>query len=124
VTEHDRQVFFLIEELTECGMDFSLESVADHGGRVCSKRVIADGFAVIRRGGTDLGDNNFLAGDEAKVVIDHLRKTEDYVIMAEPWAPLGSEDDFDLIHRYAADVPEAVAEARRRHAERRAQFCP
>jgi hypothetical protein len=35
------------------------------------------------------------------------------------WAALGPEDEPDLIFRYAADDPEAGAEARRRHAELR-----
>ena len=41
--------------------------------------------------------------------------------LAEDFKP---EDEFKLIHRYAADEPEAIAEVRRRNAERRAQLCP
>ena len=41
------------------------------------------------------------------------------MILDAPWAGIGPEDEPDLIYRYAADEPEAVAEVRRRHAERR-----
>ena len=124
MTGYDRQLFILIEELTDCGMVMSPQSTIDYWGREHTKRVLADGFAVIRRGGADLDDANFLDAEEAHVVIDHLRKTDDYANIEGPWAPIGPEDEFDLIRRYAADDPEAVAEVRRRHAERRATLCP
>ena len=123
MTDYDRRLFFLIEELTDCGIVMSLRSTVDDWGREHTKRVIADGFAVIRPEGADLDDGNFLDVEAANAVIDHLRKTDNYVIIAGPWAAIGPEDDPDLIRRYAADDPEAVAEVRRRHAERRARLC-
>jgi hypothetical protein len=38
--------------------------------------------------------------------------------------PIGPEDDQDLVRRYATDEPDAVAEVRRRRAERQATLCP
>jgi hypothetical protein len=92
-------------------------------------RVIEDGFAVARRnrdadkdGGLD--DANFVSTEDARTLVNHLRKTawdapDAYVIHDAPWAGIGPEDEPDLIYQYAADDPEAVAEVRRRHAERR-----
>jgi hypothetical protein len=125
VSDLDRRLVFLIEELTDCGMVFSLESVVDLWGRDRTARVINDGFAVVRnspdawRGDSGLSDDNFLPVEDAVVLIHHLKKTDDYLILEGPWAPICPESELDLILRYAADDSAAVAEIRKRHAERR-----
>jgi hypothetical protein len=124
MNDHDRQLFLLIEELTDCGMVMSLQSTVDHWGREHTKRAIADGFAVIRRTGTDLGDGDFVPTTDAAAVVDHLRRADEYVIIAGPWAAIGPEDDPSLILRYAADDPDDLAEVRRRSAEKRAALWP
>jgi hypothetical protein len=127
--DHDRALFALITELTDEGMVYDLKGVLDMYGRERAARVVADGFAVIRRrrdvdapGGLD--GMNFVPTEDARIVVNHLRKKpwdspDAYIILAGPWAALGPEDDPSLILRYAADDPQAVAEVRLRHAERR-----
>jgi hypothetical protein len=129
VTGSDRKLLELIAELTDEGMVWPLKHVLDTWGREPAARVIADGFAVVRQrrdadkdGGLD--DANFVSAKDARILVYHLRETEwdapeAYVILAGPWAAIGPEDDTDLIFRYVADDPEAIAEVQRRHAERR-----
>lgn len=123
----DRKLLGLITELTDEGMVWPLKMALDTWGRERAARVVADGFAVLRnRRNADadggLGDANFVPTEDAPVVIHHLRKTawdapDAYVIVAGPWGAIGPEDEPDLIFRYVADDPDAVAEVRRRHAE-------
>jgi hypothetical protein len=125
----DRQLLTLITELTDEGMVWPMKSALDTWGRNRVARVIEDGFAVVRQrrhaeadGG--LGDLDFISAEEARVLVYHLPKTasdapDAYVIHAGPWAAIGPEDEPDLIFRYVADSPEAVAQVRHRHAELR-----
>jgi hypothetical protein len=119
VSDVDRKLVSLIEELTDSGLVWPLAQVVGEWGRELPARVITDGFAVVRRGGDDLDDDSFLPIDDAVVVLHHLRKGDDYVIAEGPWGPICPEDEPELISLYAADEPKAVTEVRRRHAERR-----
>ncbi|HEY2353587.1 MAG TPA: hypothetical protein VGH79_01645 [Gaiellaceae bacterium] len=121
--QHDGQLFELIQELTECGLVWPLDSAVDVWDRERVKRVIADGFAVVRRRGSDLHDDTFIPTDQANTAIDHLRTTDEYVLIAAPWVPIDPEYELDLVTRYAADEPEAIAEVRRAHSEKRARLC-
>jgi hypothetical protein len=96
--------------------------VLDHWGRERAPRLITDGFVVVRRARNaleGLDPATFLPSDEALTLMHHLRKTDDYVITDAPYAGICLEDEPDLIFRYAADDPDAIAEVRRTHAERR-----
>jgi hypothetical protein len=127
MTGFDRKLVDLISELTDCGMVLPLKSVLDFWGRERAARVITDGFAVVRRNADaarSLDDASFVSTEDALVLVHHLRKTtwdapDAHLILAGPWASIGPEDEPDLIARYAADDPGAVAEVQRRHAERR-----
>jgi hypothetical protein len=121
MSEGDGELFDLIQEITEHGMVFYLELVLDHWGRPRAKRLIEDQFAVVRPRGSNLDDDNFVPSETALVLIEHLRKTDEYVFMAAPWAPVDPEWEPELVARYTADDPDAVSEVRRRNDERRAK---
>ena len=128
MNDFDRKLVDLITELTDEGTVWPLAGVTGYWGREIAARLITDGFAVVYDGEAArrfdrLENVQFLPVDEALVLLHHLRKADDYVIAEAPWAPICLEDYPDLIFRYAADDPEAVAEVRQRHAERRARLC-
>jgi hypothetical protein len=125
----ERMLIELIAELTDYGTVWPLKSLIDNWGREQVGRVVADGFAVVRKTRDTLPDDgydnaSFLPTEDALVLLHHLRKREwdDYRILAGPWGPIHREDEPDLISSYAADDPEAVSEIRRRHADLRAAW--
>jgi hypothetical protein len=122
MTDFDRQLADLLSTLTDEGQVVPLRYVVEDYGTERTERAIRDGFAVIRRAGDDLDDDSFLPIEEAVVVLHHVRKTDDYIILGRPWAAIGLEDEPNSIFRYAADEPNAIAEIRSRHAERRQRW--
>lgn len=124
MTNYDHKLVFLIEELTDCGMVVPLNAVVEHWGRELPARVIRDGFAVVRPGpdarrSDSLDNDNFMPVDDAVVLLNHLKMSDDYVIAEGPWAPICREEEPRLILSYAADEPKAVAEVRSGNAQRR-----
>lgn len=124
MSDPDRKLVSLIEELTDSGPVWPLASAVDEWGRELPARVIADGFAALRQGYSNLDDDNFIPVEEAPTVIQHVGKADDYLILAAPWAPIHLEDEPDLILRYAANNAVAISEVRRRHTERREAWEP
>ena len=129
MNDFDRKLVDLIAELTDEGVVNSLDLFVDHYGREFCTRVIEDDFAVVRHVPFDdnfreamdrtLWEGRFVPTDDALRQVGEPKISLDYFLSAGPWAPIGLEDQPNLIFRYAADEPEAVDEVRQRNAERR-----
>jgi len=120
MNDYNRQPVDLIASLTDEGQVWPLDLLVGEYGPRLATRVIADGFAAIRRDSYEnLEDSSFLSIEDATVIINRSYEMSDYVIAAGPWAPVALEDEPNLIFGYWSDEPDAVAEVRRHNAERR-----
>ena len=120
MTDFDRKLADLIATLTDEGQVWPLDLALHEYGPELTARILADGFAVVRAVPyADFDDDNLLPVEDAVVLLHHLRKTDDYIVAAGPWAAICLEDEPNLIFSYAANEPKAVAEVRSRHAQRR-----
>jgi len=126
--ETDRELVDLIATITDEGQVVRLAAFAeDYGSERCA-RVIRDDFAVVHhvQDGEDIHQTvdrvvfkgGFFSQEEALRQVAAAETSRD-VLCQGPWSPIGLEDEPDLIFRYCADEPEAVAEIRRRNKERR-----
>ena len=125
MSDVNRKLLDLISTLVdECNVLALDIHVVDYYGKELAERVIRDGFAGVVRAGPDddvhelLWEHRFLPTEEALRIVGLKRISSRYQIAQMPGA-IGLEDDANLVVRYARDDPDAVAEVRRRHAERR-----
>jgi len=125
MTVYDRQLARLMDEVT-CGDVWSLRDLVDEHGRPLVTRVLADGFGVLLRlpeWSDDaireaIADCQFLPLEETLAVVAEPVISDEYRGHSAPGA-LDFQTDWRLLRPYASDDPEAVAEVRRVHAERR-----
>jgi hypothetical protein len=125
VTQYNRQLARLMDEVT-CGDVWSLHDVVEEYGRPLVTRVLADGFGVVLllpEGSNEavqeaITECRFLPLDEALALVAKRVIPDEYRGHGAPGA-LDFQTDWRLLRPYASDNPEAVAEVRRLHAERR-----
>ena len=125
----DRRLIDLIATITDEGQAIGLALFAEHYGSERYARVIRDDIAVVWHVPNDkhfhgtlgrLRDaGEFLSQDDALLQVKGAESARDYVLSEGPWVPIALEDEPDLIFRYCADEPGALAEVRRRNKERR-----
>jgi len=128
MNDFDRRLVNLIEDVTG-GAVLNLGDLVDDCGPTLVSRVIADGFGAVvyvpnwpdkfqDRIDQALRSQRFIPTEEALVLISQPPISPDYFTHQAPGA-FELEDEPNLIFRYAADDPDAIAEVRRRHIERR-----
>lgn len=124
MTEFNRPLYLLIGHVTE-GTFWPLRDLVEDHGRPLVARVLADGFGVVFVVPEESGDVSsaffecqFLSLDETLGVVEEPVIPHGYWCHEAPGA-LDPQMDGKLLRRYASDDPEAVAEVRRVHAERR-----
>jgi hypothetical protein len=124
MSDFDRKLVNLADDVTG-GQVLHLSDLVDDCGSNLVSRVIADGFGAVvhLQNWTDdfherireaLRAQRFIPTQEALRVISQKPIPLDYFTHQAPGA-LGLEDEPNLIFRYAADDPEAIAEVRSRH---------
>jgi hypothetical protein len=128
VSDRDRKLVDLIDDVTG-GVVQDVRYLVDVYGSAAVARVIGDGFGVVFLvSGSDpeyheavqraLNECRVLTTEDAVALVRTPLIPPDYRIHQAPGA-FDLEDEPNLLFRYAADDPEAVAEVRRQHAERR-----
>jgi hypothetical protein len=124
VNEYNRQLARLMDQVTR-GDVWSLHDLVEEYGRPLVTRVLADGFGVILA--VDewseeaireaLIECRFLPLDETLTLVETVIP-DGYWGHEAPGA-LDFQTDWKILRPYASDDPEAIAEVRRLHAERR-----
>jgi hypothetical protein len=127
VTEYNRQLARLMDEVTN-GTTWLLRDLVEDYGRPLVGRVLADGFGVVffipdpwSNEAIDeaLAECRFLSRDDMLALVEAPAVSHEYRGHAAPGA-LDFQTDWKILRPYASDDPDAVAEVRRLHAERRA----
>jgi hypothetical protein len=126
VTEYNRQLARLMDAVT-CGEVWNLHDLVEEYGRPLVTRVLTDGFGVLLllpEWSNDaihkaIADCQFLPLEETLAVVAEPAIPDEYWGHGAPWA-LDFQTDWRVLRPYASDDPEAIAEVRRLHAERRA----
>ena len=122
MSDFDRELIDVITDVTS-GQVWHLGDLVDDHGPAFVSRAIADGFGVVgnapwKHHREALRAHSFIPEHEAIALVHEPDIPEEYWLHEAPGA-LRLEDEPNLIFSYAADDPEAIAEVRRRNAERR-----
>jgi hypothetical protein len=112
VNDFDRQLVDLISTLTDEGQVVLLRDVAEDYGKELVTAVVEDGFAVVANTFDDFHFQVLVSTDNA---LRLLGDSASECVIGQARGAIALEDEPNLIFRYAAGDPDAIAEVRSRH---------